>query len=647
MKRSIRSVLSVLAIALLLFSSIPLSAQGASSDLTAGQVLVNEVLPAPSSGNEWIELYNTTGSDLDISGYYIDDLANGGGSPYQIPAGSIIPAHGFWIHDFSGYFNNGGDNARFLAKDGTTILDDYSFGSTGYDVSWYRLGDGGTWQSASTSTPTKGMTNGTTNLTAGQVLVNEVLLAPSSGNEWIELYNTTGSDLDISGYYIDDLVNGGGSPYQIPAGSIIPAYGFWTHDFSGYFNNGGDNARFLAKDGTTILDDYSFGSTGYDVSWYRLGDGASWQATPTSTPTKGATNGSAGTPGGTLQIHHINIGQGDSTLVISPTGKSLLIDAGESYWNSSADAETVGPYIQSVLGSKNLDYVATTHFHLDHIGYVGYGGLWNLVEQQGFTVGKMIHRDYNNYLGTTSGTFDNWKVYLEGDGKTKLHPVVAVEGNSQIDLGGGVVVNIIVADGNGAMKKGDFSADSNPPSENDYSIGAKIRYGKFDEWVGGDLSGQYYKSSYGYAYHDIELSAAREIGDVDIYRVNHHGSDHSSSPTFVNQLDPEVSIISVGDANTYGHPRQSVMDSLLATSDVYMTERGDTTTNIGNATVAGDIVVKTDGVTYTVNGHNYTALDTNRSDADGDGYFYEVDPDDTSSSIKPQPNGGYDPVYQP
>jgi len=325
----------------------------------------------------------------------------------------------------------------------------------------------------------------------------------------------------------------------------------------------------------------------------------------------------------------------------------LLIDAGESYWNSSADADKIGPYIESVLGSKHLDYVVTTHFHLDHIGYVGYGGLWNLVEQQGFTVGKMIHRDYTNYLGTTSGTLDGWKTYLAGDGKLKLNPVLAVEGTSQIDLGGGVIVNIIAADGNGAMKIGDFSADPNPPSENDYSVGVEISYGVFDEWIGGDLSGQYYNSSFGYAYHDIELSAAREIGDVDIYRVNHHGSDHSSSPTFVNELDPEVSIISVGNDNTYGHPRQSVMDLVLATSDVYMTERGDITTNIGDAIVAGDIVVETNGVAYTVNGHNYTALNPNRSDVDGDGYFAEVDPNDTSYSIMPLPNGGYDLLYQP
>ena len=349
-----------------------------------------------------------------------------------------------------------------------------------------------------------------------------------------------------------------------------------------------------------------------------------------------------------LEIHHINIGQGDSTLIVGPTGKSLLLDAGESYWNSSADAQTIGPYIQGVLGCKSLDYVLITHFHTDHIGYVGYyGGLWHLVETQGFTVGQMLHRDYTTYLGASSGTLDNWKTYLAGAGQDKLHPVIAVEGTGQINLGTGVTFKIVTVDGNGSLKPGDYSGDATPPAENDYSIGAVLSLGNFDEWIGGDLDGQFYDSGYSYTYHDIELSVAPEVGDVDVYRANHHGSDHSNNPTFVNQLDPEVSIISVGNDNTYGHPRQSVMDLLLATSAVYMTERGDPTTNIGSAVVAGDIVIKTsNGTTYTVNGTSYTATEPTRTDSDGDGYFVEVDPNDGNAALKPAFNGGCDPVYQ-
>ena len=103
----------------------------------------------------------------------------------------------------------------------------------------------------------------------------------------------------------------------------------------------------------------------------------------------------------------------------------------------------------------------------------------------------------------------------------------------------------------------------------------------------------------------------------------------------------------MGDDNTYGHPRQPVMDLLLATSDVYMTERGELTTDIGDAVVAGNIVIKTsDGINYTVNGVNYTATEPVRVDADGDGYFVEVDPNDGDPASQPAPNGGCDELYQ-
>jgi len=350
---------------------------------------------------------------------------------------------------------------------------------------------------------------------------------------------------------------------------------------------------------------------------------------------------------GNLEIHHINVGQGDSTLVVGPTGKTLLFDAGESTWNSSAKARIIGPYIEGVLGCKSLDYVVISHFHLDHIGYVGYGGLWHLVETQGFTVGTTLVRDYNTYLGDTSGTFTNWRTYLEGVGQPKVHPVTAIEGTSQVDLGAGVAFNIVAIDGNGAIIAGDFQGDSNPPSENDYSIGSVLSYGNFDEWIGGDLDGQYHVGGFGYTYHDIELSVAPEVGDVDVYKANHHGSSHSSSATFINQLDPEVSIVTVGDGNTYGHPTQSTIDRLLATSTVYLTERGNASTNIGSAIVAGNIVIKTsNGSAYTVNGTTFTATEPARIDMDGDGYFAEADPIDSNSGTIPSPNGGCGPTYQ-
>ncbi len=350
---------------------------------------------------------------------------------------------------------------------------------------------------------------------------------------------------------------------------------------------------------------------------------------------------------GVLEIHHLDVGQADSTLIVGPTGRTVLVDAGETDWDLTTGAQRIGSYVKGVLGCARLDYVLITHFHLDHIGYVGKGGLWHLVNVQGFEVGQTLHRDFRAYLGDAAGTLRGWRSYLDGDGRKQLNPAVAGL-DTRLDLGPGVSLRIIASDGAGLLRTGNFSRDAAPPNENDYSVALRLRFGQFDYFLGGDLSGEFASSDYGYAYHDVETHVARLVGDVDVYRANHHGSDHSSNATFVAQLAPRVSIISVGDGNPFGHPRQATLDRLSAAGAVYLTERGDLKTRLRGARVAGHVVVRSsDGVSYTVNGDPYVARDPSRVDADGDGYFREADPDDAASAVVPAPRGGCDPMYQP
>src|SRR5512138_1610464 len=99
------------------------------------------------------------------------------------------------------------------------------------------------------------------------------------------------------------------------------------------------------------------------------------QAAPGGATASGRCGSGSWQPGW-LEIHHIDAGQAVSTLVVSPAGRSLLIDAGEATWDSGRGAETIGQYLRAVLGCTALDYVLLTHFHLDHVGYPGQGGLW-------------------------------------------------------------------------------------------------------------------------------------------------------------------------------------------------------------------------------------------------------------------------------
>jgi hypothetical protein len=349
---------------------------------------------------------------------------------------------------------------------------------------------------------------------------------------------------------------------------------------------------------------------------------------------------------GVLEIHHLDLGQADSTLIVGPTGRSLLVDAGEPRWDGDEGAHTIGAQVRAVLGCGHLDQVLITHFHVDHLGFPGKGGLWHLVEAQGFTVGRLLVRDARRFRGDGGTTIDRWLDYLDGAGR-RLHPEIAREGTGQIDLGPAVAFRIVAADGHGALMPGDFHLDRAPPNENDYSLAALLRFGRFDYFIGGDLSGEWSTSSYGYAYHDIESLVARGLPDVDVYRADHHGSEHSSNSTLLAQLQPEVSIVSAGDGNPYGHPAPATVEHLGMTGVLYLTQRGAAVAS-ASVRVAGPVVVRSrDGVTYAVNGDIYAATDPPRVDADGDGYFRQADPDDGDAAIFPAPRGGCDPIYQP
>jgi len=351
---------------------------------------------------------------------------------------------------------------------------------------------------------------------------------------------------------------------------------------------------------------------------------------------------------GWLEIHHIDAGEAVSTLIVSPAGRTMLIDAGEAAWDSNDGAKLVGAYVRGVTGCVRLDYVVLSHFHLDHAGFPGHGGIWHLVHEQGFAVGKLLHRDLDRYAGAGGEILAAWREYLHSDQGRALNPEIATLGAGQVQLGGGVAFAFVAVDANGALAVGDFTSDVAPPDENDYSIAALLRMGRLDYLTAGDMSGQALVSqSGGYSYHDIETRTAALVKDVDVYRVSHHGSSHASNATLLAEMQPRVSIIQVANGNTYGHPTQSTVDRLLATSELYLTEQGDPGTNLRTGKVVGHVVLRTStGIDYTVHGDAYVASDPSRTDSDGDGYFIEADSDDNSAANIPAPNGGCDATYE-
>lgn len=102
--------------------------------------------------------------------------------------------------------------------------------------------------------------------------------------------------------------------------------------------------------------------------------------------------------------------------------------------------------------------------------------------------------------------------------------------------------------------------------------------------MAGDLSGD---NDGG--YKDVETPVPKRVGQVEIYKVNHHGSQYSSNETWIAKLSPRIAIISAGNGNKHGHPSREALDRIHAAgvAKTYWTERGKG----GQPTAGKDIVV--------------------------------------------------------
>ena len=120
---------------------------------SARNIIINELLPNPTNGSEWFELYNPASINIDIGGLMIDDVIDGGRSAYTIPEGTTINASGFFVWETSSYFNNNGDEANLIFNG--SLIDSFAYNTTEKDKSFCRIG---AWQS--NCEPTKGEANG-------------------------------------------------------------------------------------------------------------------------------------------------------------------------------------------------------------------------------------------------------------------------------------------------------------------------------------------------------------------------------------------------------------------------------------------------------------------------------------------------------
>lgn len=243
--------------------------------------------------------------------------------------------------------------------------------------------------------------------------------------------------------------------------------------------------------------------------------------------------------GGELQVHVLDVGQGDSILIISPEGKAALVDAGVP-GSGRKILDAMNRY-----GAKALDLFVATHAHADHIG---------AADEVMRAVPTRIVLD----SGVPNAT-KNYEDFLKAVKASRARLVTAEPGQT-FDLGGGAIMTVL-APIKPFFTKEQLRAGGNEPNAN--SVVTRLDYGDFSILLTGDAEAQ---------TEARMINAGLQLA-ANVLKVGHHGSRYATSDQFIARVGARDAIISDGADNRYGHPSQETLDRLRAARiNVYRTD---------------------------------------------------------------------------
>ena len=222
-----------------------------------------------------------------------------------------------------------------------------------------------------------------------------------------------------------------------------------------------------------------------------------------------------------MAVHFVDVGQGDC-VVVESHGRYMLIDTGEADMG-----QRVLNYLNN-LGVEKLDYCIATHPHSDHIGSMG-----KVLED--YPAEKLIMPELSEINIPTTSTFEKFLLSAEEN----CDEIIAAEAGFTYSMGE-VEIQIL----------GPCDQDEDL---NNMSVVAKVSYGDSSFLITGDCSFDEEDDIMDNYYNHLES---------DVLKVGHHGSSGSTSVDWLEAIEPEIAVISVGEGNSYGHPHDEIIELL-------------------------------------------------------------------------------------
>ena len=249
-----------------------------------------------------------------------------------------------------------------------------------------------------------------------------------------------------------------------------------------------------------------------------------------------------------LEIDFFDVGQGDAIFIETPNGKQILVDGGPDL----TILEKLGREL--LFWDRYIDLVILTHPEYDHVG-----GLIEVIKR--YKVGGIL----TTGVVRDTAEYKKWTRIIEQENI----PIYIAQAGRVIDLGSNIKLVVLHPFENLSGQK--------IKKSNNSSIVAQLVYKDFELLLTGDIEKKIEKAL---VNSGIDLES-------DILKVAHHGSKTSTTQDFVNAINPIIAVIQAGKDNPYGHPHQSVLDTL---SDVttFITGRDN------------DIEILSDGVRFQV-----------------------------------------------